>query len=512
MNRHEGEPAVAVRYGDWSPDRPGWLFGLSGRTVAAVLLAGLPALVATGLHRWNVVLGWLPVWGLLTAALCVPVAGRPAGRWALDAALYALGAAAGWSAWQSRAASGRAGDPTQADLPGVLAGIRTHDGPPLGPALSRPAIVQDRAARSWAAVARISHPGIALVEATGRARMAAGLSELLEGAACAELVSVLALQVRTVPDDGAQRAAWQARHVRTDAPPVALAVEAELGQALVQAGVRHEAFVTVVVDEGRIRRQARQGGGGLDGTARALYAVIGEVEARLLGATGCTTVSWLDSSELAAVIRTGFAPGDAAALTPQPQHPGGGPRAGGLPLAAAGPTLAPSPGRRHYVHDAWSSATCTVLLPEQGALMGALAPILTPSAAEERRCVSVFFEPLARQRADRLVGREAMSAGTAAELRTRMGFQTRAAHRRDSNRVHDADSRLAAGRSLVRVAVAAAVTVPSHWGVAEHAERLEASVRAAGFTPLRLDLAQDSAFAAACVPLGIGLPRRRDSR
>lgn len=511
MNRPQGEPVVAVRYGDWSPDRRGWLFGVSGRTVTAVLLAGVPALLATGLHRWTVVLGWLPIWGLLTVALCVPVAGRPAGRWALDAVLSAVGAAAGWSAWQSRAASGQAADTSQADLPGVLAGIRTHDGPPLGPALSRPAIVQDRAAGSWAVVARVSHPGIALVEAAGRARMAAGLSELLEGAATAELVSVLTLQVRTVPDDGAQRTAWQASNNRADAPDLAVAVEAELGQALVQAGVRHEAFVTVVVDQARIRRQARHSGRGLEASARALYSVLGEVESRLLGATGCTGVSWLDSSELAAVIRTGFAPGDAAALT-SPQSQPGGPRSGGLPLSAAGPTRAPSPGRRHYVHDAWSSATCTVLLPEQGALMGALAPILTPSAAGERRCMTVFFQPLGRQHADRLVGREAMSAGTAAELRTRMGFQTRASHRRDNARVHDADTRLAAGRSLVRVAVAAAVTVPSDWGIAEHSERLESSVRGAGFTPLRLDLAQDSGFAAACIPLGIGLPRRRDNR
>ena len=39
--------------------------------------------------------------------------------------------------------------------------------------------------------------------------MGAGLAELLEGAATAELVQLLALQVRTVPDDGAERAAWQ---------------------------------------------------------------------------------------------------------------------------------------------------------------------------------------------------------------------------------------------------------------------------------------------------------------
>ena len=93
----------------------------------------------------------------------------------------------------------------------MLSGIRTHDGPPFGPLLARPAIVADNRERTWAVVARITHPGIGLAEAPARARMGAGLAELLEGAATAELVVLVALQVRTVPDDGAERAAWQQR-------------------------------------------------------------------------------------------------------------------------------------------------------------------------------------------------------------------------------------------------------------------------------------------------------------
>ena len=36
------------------------------------------------------------------------------------------------------------------------------------------------------------------------------------------------------------------------------------------------------------------------------------------------------------------------------------------------------------------------------------------------------------------------------------------------------------------------------------------SIRRAGFAPLRLDLAQDAGFAAATIPLGIGLHRKTD--
>jgi hypothetical protein len=74
------------------------------------------------------------------------------------------------------------------------------------------------------------------------------------------------------------------------------------------------------------------------------------------------------------------------------------------------------------------------------------------------------------------------------------------------------DEKLAKGRALVRPCAAATVTVPNTWAVAEFGRRLDASIRIGGFIPLRLDLAQDSGFAAAAIPLGVGLPRSRGWR
>ena len=47
--------------------------------------------------------------------------------------------------------------------------------------------------------------------------------------------------------------------------------------------------------------------------------------------------------------------------------------------------------------------------------------------------------------------------------------------------------------------------------VTEFGRRLDASVRRAGFAPLRLDLSPDTAFAAATIPLAISLTRRGDA-
>src|SRR6476659_7497647 len=197
----------APEYGDYAKDRTSWFFGLTGPQLALVVLAGLPDLIALNSHAWPLFAGWLPVWGLLVVLVAVPVRGRPAARWLLDLASFAPGRVMGWTSWQSKAAAGTVQDLDEADLPGVLAAVRIHDGPPFGPTLVRLSIVQNTAERTWAAVARIAHPGIGLAEAEERSRMGAGLAELHEIASRTELIDMVAIQVRTVPDDGAARSA-----------------------------------------------------------------------------------------------------------------------------------------------------------------------------------------------------------------------------------------------------------------------------------------------------------------
>src|SRR4051812_19233245 len=152
----------AHRYGEYAKDVSGWFLGMTGAQLALVTLAGMPALLALNAQAWGLFVGWLPVWALSAVLLLVPVRGRAAGRWSGDLCLHVIGELLGWTVFGSRAAGGTAEDMAAADLPGVLAGVRTHDGPPFGHTFDRPVIVQNVAAHTWAAVARITHPGIGL--------------------------------------------------------------------------------------------------------------------------------------------------------------------------------------------------------------------------------------------------------------------------------------------------------------------------------------------------------------
>jgi hypothetical protein len=76
-------------------------------------------------------------------------------------------------------------------------------------------------------------------------------------------------------------------------------VNEDLRQRLTAASVRTEAFVTIVVPETRMARPAKESGGGLEGRARVLYGLMGEVGAQLRGGLAITQVTWLTSPELA---------------------------------------------------------------------------------------------------------------------------------------------------------------------------------------------------------------------
>lgn len=501
-------------------DRQGWFLGLTGPQLALVLLAAFPCWLAMAVGEWLYLFVLVPTWAVMTVLICLPIRGRSAVQWIGVLVRHSAGTAFGWSTFQSRTAAGDLdlgdgsvedpGESGDADLPGVLSGIEIHDGPPMVGHAIRPAIIQNHSARTWAATARVVHPGIGLADDADRDLMGAGLAEMLEAATASGQIDLIALQVRTVSDDGTERAAWVSGNGRSDEPAASHQVHAQLDAITAGAAVRREAFVTVVVREDMIVKDARRAGGGLIGRARILYAVLAEIESRFAGSLGATDLTWLDTQALATAIRTGFEPGDAPALADAAIHHAADPSIpAGVPVAAAGPTLAHT-ALRSYRHGEWESVSATILLPRKGARMGALARVLVPSRPGERRALTVFYRTVSQQRADRATGRAEMSAAMGAEMRRKIGRVDRAKDRTALHQLHDRDEKLERGRSLVKVTTAAAITVPAGWDAAQdYVRRLDASVRMCGFTPLSLDGSHDAAFAAAAVPLGVGPHSRR---
>lgn len=502
------DSGAVPQFSGWTRERFGPVLGLSLQQAALLCLLVAPPLLAMARGRWLTMSVCAVVCAPVAAVVVVPVRGRPAYRWLVDAALFVVGRWTGWSTFRSAALSGEHTD--QADLPGVLAHLVFHDGPPFGPFQRSVGIVQNPDLDGWTAVARVRHPGLGTAAANDQGQAARDLGAMLAGAAIGEQVIRLAITVRTVPSDGEAREAWVSDHRWPAAPDFIEQVGAVLESSMITASVEHELFVAVTVSEAAVRRQARDTGGGVAGRARALYRTLESVEQSLRD-TGVNDVAWLTTENLSEAIRTGYNPSAGAGLERARQIA----RRGGeirtdLPLAAAGPVEAPTADARRYHHDAYTSIAYAVLLPEHPTVVGALARVLAPSQAGERRCVTLHYEPLGPEQSRRKLANTSWAMEIADEAKRSKGFRVDRRHTRRMDETGRHEQQVAEGHSLVRVAAAAAVTVPVDWNAEDFAARFETDIRASGFVPLRADLGQDAAFVAACVPLGVGLRGRSD--
>jgi hypothetical protein len=486
-------------------ERAGWILGLTAVQALTCLALAAPVLIAVSAGHWQRAVVLAGADGLAAALVVVPVRGRPALRWLWHLLLHQTGSSTGWSAWQSTAAAGIPDALFEPDLPGVLTRVAFPEGPPFR-TQGRVCLIHDTGEGRWGATARLTHSGVGMLSDAECERLASRLGNLLLSIGHRDVVDRLSLLVRTVPDDGTAHQVWRAAHQVPDAPALSVRVAEQLDQAIGAVAVRTELFLTVSGTETALRRPAQAAGGGVSGRALALYRVLDGIE-ESVKALNVRSVRWLSGPLLAEAIRTGFNPAASAGLEranlTDPATPG-------LPMALAGPTRAPASAPRSYTHDGFTTVSYGALMPEAGTVFGSLGPLLAVKVAGERRTLAIHYEVLGAARSSRAVQSQRFRANVITDAKARKGFSTTAADERTAGGARAQERAVAAGHAMVRFAVATAVTVPAGWNVEDYASRLENDA-AGRFRLLRLELAQDSAFVAACLPLGIGLPRLRGS-
>ncbi|WP_410659457.1 SCO6880 family protein [Amycolatopsis sp. lyj-112] len=484
-------------------EHAGWILGLTPVQALTCVALAVPVVItlAAGEITRALLIGCVscPV----AALVAVPVRGRTAARWLAHLILFHLGAALGWTRWQTRAATAQV-NPDEPDLPGALSRVRFPDGPPLRDQ-GRVCLIHDTGDGRWGATARLTHTGVAMLSDAECELLATRLGNLLQALGQRQIVDRLSLLVRTVPDDGAEYRAWRARNEVTPAPPLALETTGELDRTIGAASVRHEVFVTISGREDILRRPATAAGGGVNGRAVVLYRVLDSLDERLR-ALGAHNVRWLSGGHLAEAIRTGFNPATATILSAG--HHSHERRQESLPWAAAGPTHAPAPSARAYHHDGFSTVSFSVLMPHRGTVFGSLGSLLAVRTPGERRSLAVHYEIMPAHRARNAVRGNRFQTRVMRDWKGSKGFASSAEDKQEARRASVQEDAIAAGHGMVRFAAAAAVTVPATWSIEDHAARIEGAV-AGRFRLLRMELAQDTGFVAAVLPLGIGLPRLR---
>ena len=116
-------------YGDYTKDRVGWFFGMTGPQLATATVTGLPLLLAIGVQQWGTAAAFAVGWAVVLALVVLPVHGRSATQWFAALVSHTIGRGVGWSAFRSKVSVGEPVSLDDADLPGILPGSRSTTGP-----------------------------------------------------------------------------------------------------------------------------------------------------------------------------------------------------------------------------------------------------------------------------------------------------------------------------------------------------------------------------------------------
>jgi len=508
-------------YSGWQREKGGAFFGLDGTQTAMVTAAALTVLVPLMTHSWLALAISVPVTALLAAAAFVRIEGRVPAQWvrtySASVRVRLNGGHRFRSAprYQTLDTNDDLGLPEDAadewDLPGVLAPLRLLAAPDGHGGML--AIVHHRVHNTYTAVARVTHPGLALLATAQAQHRVKGWASWL-AQACSEDGTICRIGTYHAAEPGEvdELAAWAESHLHPDAPAPAVELVGKILAADRRRVAEHTSYLSISLSATRSRREIRNAGGSDGGACAVLTRRLHTLGAGVLGA-GVAVERWLSPRELAGVIRTSYAPHsrrELGARALQARKPGWAGAEAGIPPALAGPTWAETSWGIYEHDDSWS-VVAEIEWPRSPRDASMLAGLLAASA-KGRRHIAVIYEPIGPRAAERHLQVDKTRRDVAIRLRQRTGQIAPEREQRELMVATAQDAELAAGHGLLRFAGYASVTVTDRSLLEEAWDELCADAGASGLVLRRCSGWVDTAFACAAVPVGLGLPGKGQRR
>ncbi|MFE2911404.1 SCO6880 family protein [Kitasatospora indigofera] len=497
-------------YHGWQAEKSGFIGNLSGVGFSLVAASSVIAMIPIYLHSWSGALVALPLAGLLLLLAYGRVMGLAAEEWIFLAVRHQIAVATRRNLFYSGVFAPADKDGNQPmDLPGTLARLRiltASDGQG-----GKVGIAHNPIDSTYTLVARITFPGLALVDTDRQNARVRQWATFLRSQ-CKEDGAIVRLQVhqRSLPDDGEALRSWTARHTSPDAPPVAVQALGELMASAGPAATIRETYLSVTLSSARARLAVRGAGGGQIGAAAVLVREFNAMTGTLSSA-GLQVVEVLDPRRVAAVIRTAFDPDSQQMLSARTSAAGTEGWTGtapGLDPALAGPAAAETTWGLYQHDGAWTVTYQVRGFPQSEVFATFLQPLLRPRS-NARRSMSLVYEPVGPSKARRELSRERSKRQAAGILRQKTGRAESEDERREDAVARDQDIARASGQGVVRMVALIAVTVTTLEELETACAELQADASDAGLELRRCWGAMDEAFAAAALPLGMGLPPRR---
>ncbi|MFE5029846.1 SCO6880 family protein [Streptomyces sp. NPDC056656] len=503
--------STPVSYGGWQSERSGFMGQLSGPGFALVAAGSGLLLVPVNLGSWAAALLCVPASLLLFLLAFGRVHGLSADEWILLAVRHQIAVATKRNLFLSGAFAPRSqhSDRQPMDLPGVLARLRilqASDG--LGETVG---ISFDPLAGTYTAVARVTFPGLALVDTDQQTSRVAAWAAFLRSH-CTEDSPIVRIAVhqRCLPDDGATLRSWADQHFAADAPALAVQALEEVMEDAGPAAAVRETYLSVTLSAARARFAIKGSGGGQVAAAAVLIREAHAMQAGL-GSAGLQVVEWLAPRALARTVRTAYDPEAQVMLArraAQAQHDGHEGLTAGVDPDLAGPAHAETAWGTYRHDGAWTVSYQVRTWPQGEVYATFLQPLLRPRH-NARRSLSMVYEPVRPRRARQELARERVKRDSARKLRARAGRDESEDERREASVARAQDVARASGQGVVRMTAVIAVTVTDPGELEAACAEMQADASAAGLEVRRMWGAQDVGFSMAALPLAQGLPDRR---
>jgi len=487
-----------------------------------------------GLHLPQFVLGWLVlfslipmlhagsitavVWLVLVDLALVYVAfGRVLDRglweWAPVLAGRAFQMLMGESVLRGgpRADRAVATNPVLNGAAGTLRWTRLDDG--RGSAVG---VVVNPRERSYSATLRVRAGSFSLLDsATQRARVD-GWGRLMAGLTTynSRLIRMTVME-RTIPDSGDavqrhfDRTLERAGQPSSPRRAKLIAGYQQLINEAAPTAQRHESFIVLTMSTKKAARDIKRAGGGEAGALAVLFQELRAFEAAVKR-IGLVSEGWLNPRELAAVVRTQYDPASVDTIDQRGRGELASRVAGRLVEMPAGvhpPTAGPISGRATNDHYQTDSAYTRVFwcsgLPKIGMDAAFCSPMILETSY--RRTMTLILEPVAARKAEAQLNRKQLREGGDQIIRDKFG---KATTMRDQQSETDTERKLAellAGHGYMRMVLLVAVSADDLDGLEEATGEIQTLANLSRLELRTLYTQQPAAFAAACLPLGLGV-------
>ena len=460
----------------------GLLLGFSGLRVTVIGLGVavfVIAMYSAGVFGAEIT---SPLWlGLILTAF-LPWAGRPVIEAAPTAAHFGARHLAGQTEFRARPSSPRPAGTLA--LPGDAAALRFLDDE------TGAVMVHDPHAQTLTAVAHITHPAFVLLAPDDQAQRVNGWGRVLAGLAASGTCARLQIVETAFPDSGHGIAGWWREHGSTDEAQWAVREYQDLMDSAAPSASTHRTLVALVLDLKKAAKVIKQAGRGMRGAAAVLRQDMAVFEASVRAAD-LTHAGWLDSEQLAGVIR--------GAYDPITWHDVDGTGVG-RDLATAGPVAV----EEHWSHLRHDTGYSSVLWVSEWPRIDVSPSFLHALIFEQgvRKSLSIVVTPLSTTQAMRDIRKQKVEYVTDAAQKARIGQLADQADAQEYEDVLDRERALIAGHADLRFSGFLAVTAASKDELDYAVSQVQRAATQCGCETRVLFGQQAQAFSVAALPLG----------